>query len=769
MKPYLRQSFQNFISLFRKTNIYFAASPAENSSGTPAGNSELVRTRLVNHIRHQICYRSETCISVKSLDRKFPIEPHTWQKYLEDAPLYRDELLRTRDTGVMIWIRMDKSGRRLKLQAIHLTDKENHIKPCGLAMSELEPVPVDQIRHFAPIMALFTIAQLPCPKREDKKAHKHFSDLIKKLCCHLDQELSSPSENMPASFLTSLKKLQAWAWAVTGTATKDTAKLGRAIRACETILKDLPSIGNEFEHGQILSNLANLSLNYAHCHSSIDAYEQTLENVEKAQAIFTRVRYPFLWAQLQEIKAETQISLGERYNDTDFLENSIHTLRTIKRVWSSLENHERLASIQKNIGDVLYKLGLINPGTERLEQASSAYHGALKAWDDINKTTSKHEAGLALAQTLIALGERTGSRERLEEAARLSARAAKTFSSGTPSGQSCILTEAHALTLIGCQFAASKEIELTLRKAVNNLNFVLRNSINLDIHDRIQALELRGTALGFLGATRNSNELLEEASNNFKQAISIIEDTDKNGKKLTLPFHILGKLYSHIARNMACIARQSVTTDRLTEAETAYRNALSHTDRDRMSRDWAVLQSELADLQIYHARRQNGQGSVLLDEAIQSCHQALSALKRDRAPTLWAQMKNKLAEALTLSGAMGGGTPCLELAVDAYNKVLEDWKPGLPPLERASTLNNMANVLADIARREADGQKLEQARKAFSEAYDLYTSNGHLSFAGQVHDNITAIDELIDNDFRVNTTLVFAHSDKNYGKAILSA
>lgn len=761
MKPYFRQSYQNIISLFRKTNIYFAASPTDNS--------ELVRTRLISHIKHQICHQSSTCLAIRPLNRKFPIEQHTWNEYLQNAPKHREELLRTRDTGLMIWLRIDRSGKRLKLQAIGEKEKQEYIKPCGIAISELEPVPVESLRHFAPIMALFTIAQIPCPKRENKKAYRDFSSLIKKLCGHLDQELSSPSENMPASFTTALKKLQAWAWAVTGAATKDSAKLGRAIRAFETILKELPQSENEFEHGQTLSNLANLSLNYAHCHSSIDAYEQAVENVEKAQTVFTRVKYPFLWAQLQEIKAEAQISLGERYNDTDSLENSIHTLKTIKRVWSSLQRPERLACVQKNIGDVLYKLGLVNPGTEQLEQASSAYHGAINAWQEIDNTTSSQEASLALAQTLVALGERTGSRERLEEAVQLSSGAAKFFSALSASNLSSTLTEAHALTLIGCQFGSAKESALALQKSVRNLNSVLRNKELLDVHDRIRALELRGTALGFLGASGNSDELLEESSINFQQAVTIIDYNIQNGKKLTLPFHILGRLHSHIARNLACIARHSVTTDRLEQAETAYRNALSHTDKERMSRDWAVLQSELADLQIYHARRQNGQGSALIDEAIQSCHQALSALKRDRAPTLWAQMKNKLAEALTLSGAMGGGTPCLELAVDAYNKVLEDWKPGLPPLERASTLNNMANVLADIARREVDGHKLELARRAFSEAYDIYTSTGHLSFAERVHDNITAIDELIDNDFRVNTTLVFAHSDKNFGKVILSA
>lgn len=743
---------RNYLTaVFDKTKIFFADSPS--------GNGHYLRTRILGLVKHRLCYRSKLKLKLSPLHRRFPVEQEQWDILLRNAPEKREELLRNRNSDLLIWIKADKSNKRFKYSALSAGEPAETYSPLDIAIKELEPIPVDKVEHYTPLLALFTLAQLPVPAAENKQQRLAYSARVRELSVYLDQTISNPPENMPANFIFILRRFQAWAWSIVGIVSEDTAKIGRAIRAYQTLITDWQGVKSDLIYGQTLSNLAALKLAQAHLITGMETYEASMDLVSDAQSILSRTRYPILWAQLQELRSEAQISMGERYSDTDSLETSIHTLQTIKRVWNAHNRTSSLAAIQSRIGDVLHILGRIIPGTERLEQATSAYYGALQAYSEISDSQLERTVRLSLAQTLIDLGERAGNKERLQEAI--------TILSGIKTGRrddkekliSERLTRAHALTRIGCQYSDQSESENNLQQAISLFSEILKKPENLDIYDRLHSLEFMGMALGQLGKNTGNSSFIKRSSDCYNQALEIIENGAGSGiKKLSVPAQIKGRLYGQLARNYGWQGRSSSDITTLDHASKAYTDAIACTDREKMSRDWATLQSELAENLITASKYKNGQGSDLIDTAVQAYHKSLSALQRERAPLLWAQIKNKLAEALTLSGAMGGGTPCLELAIDSYEKALEEWKPGPSSMERATALNNMANVLADLGRREASGEKLQAAQKAFSEAYDLYSSLGQTSFAERVHDNLSAIMELAANDFQINANKLFSHT-----------
>ncbi len=744
---------RNYLTaVFDKTKIFFADSPSDN------GN--YLRTRILGLVRHKLCYHSKLKIKLSPLNRRFPIEKEQWNTLLLNAPDKCDELLRNKNSDLLIWTKADASNKRFRFSALSVSKPAESCSPLDIVIKDLEPVPADKLAQYAPLLALFTLAQLPVPQTKEKQYFQVYASKVRELSFYLDQAVSAPPDNMPESFLFTLKRFQAWAWSIVGIALEDTAKIGRAIRAYQSLIINWQGVKSELAYGQTLSNLAALKLTQAHLLTGIETYEAAMDLISEAQTILSRTKYPILWGQLQELRSEAQISLGERYSDVDSLESSIHTLRTIKRVWDSHNKTASMARVQSRIGDVLLMLGKIIPGTERLEQASAAYYGAMQAYSELEDFHSERTIRLSLAKTLIDLGERASNKERLEEAVTILSDIKGHWRQDKKQQITEKLTKAHALTRIGCQYSiASAQSNTHLQHAINLCTDIMKDSKYLGIYDKLHSLEFLGMAFGHIGKNNKNQSFIEKSSYFYRQAIDIIEmNCDENNKQLSLPTHMKGRLYGQLARNYGWLGRISSKLTAMENASIAYNNAIENTDPEKMSRDWAVLQSELAENLIAASKYKNGQGSDLIDIAIQAYHKSLSALQRDRAPLLWAKIKNKLAEALTLSGALGGGTPCLELAIDSYEKALEEWKPGPSSLERATALNNMANVLADLGRREANGEKLQAAKKAFSEAYDLYSSLGQTSFAERVHDNLSALMELSANDFQINANKLFTHS-----------
>ncbi len=733
--------------LSNQKTILVADSPGENSLS--------IRNRIVGLLKHQISRSSGYHLPIRALHRRFPVEKSVWQTFLLNAPEHYKELIRGRNSELLIWTKTDKLCKRLKIKSFCLRKSELDLTPSDFIFSELEPLPVEYLSQYASIISLFVLSQVSKPDKQNYRHCKNYFSLLNKLSAHLDSEIPNLIKNMPQRFVFTMKYLQCWSWFISGKAQGDTAKLGRAIRAYEMLISDWPDDCAKTELGQTLSNLAELKLAFAKNSTGMEAFEQALDAIEKAQKVFDRVHYPKLWAQLQELRAEAQICLAERHLDIEQLESAIHTLQTTKRIWSTYNKSLSEAYIQKKIGFLLHKLGSCTPGTERLEQAASSFFSAINSFTDQRQHRDLADCQLALGQTLIDLGERSGRDEYFHEAIKNFLSFYENIGDDKNILLSCQIAHAHALIQLGTQTTKEEQAEYYLYNAIDLLKKVERSFSKLDIYNQLHSLELLAKAQGLLGKRKRSSSILNEANTYYRRAIDIISHKNNNTLTEEVPLHVTGRLYGQLARNLSWLGRNTPELYSIDESISVYKKALEFTDKNHLDKDWAVIQSELAQTFIFMAKKQNGKGSELLELGIQAYRQALTNLRRDTSPLLWAQIRNKLGEALALSGAMGGGTPCLELAVESYGKALEEWTPKIAPSDRALTLNNMANVLADIARREENIECLNQAQTALYEAYDLFSSMGNNAFAERVNDNLSAIDKLIANNFKLNPNHVF--------------
>ena len=705
----------------------------------PSEYKDFIGSKIRMFLRYNLTHTLNSQFKITPLKQRFPVEKAIWQTLLTDPDKNFDHFVRGTNIDTLLWIKADKSHKRFKLIAFSDQTRTKRQPLCNFPINSIEPIPVTELNRFARIISLFALAQ-SSPAAIYQNPNSAYIEKLEQLAKNIDlkEDLASL---MPRSFIFTLKLLHAWSLYITGVAHSDTAKLGRAIRAYEDLITQWPKERPLREKGQLLSNYSDLCFYYAKCVTGIEAFEKTIDVVEYAQSIYTRVESPFLWAQLQELRAKAQLVIGERLHDKEYTSSAIHSLRTVRRIWHSLNQTDRVGHTQKHIASILGSLGQSAPGTERLEQAAAAFYEATNAFSATGNLDELGDTELLLGKTHFSLGERLGSEERIHDALKNFASAKEKLHKGKKVA-SCLICEAQALIHLST-YHPNEHSEKNICNAVDILIKILNREINLD--ERFLATQLLADALGYLGSRKNSLQLLQNAIGKYNEAIEQTgcqQTSDQLGAD-----KIVGKLNGKLARTQVQLYKITSNNTLLDNAITSYKQALARTCKQNSSKDWAVLQSELAQSYISKAKLSNGAGRELLDSAITAYRTALSVLQRNLAPLLWAQIRNKLAEALALSGAMGGGTPCLELAVESYGKALEEWTPGNAPDIRATALNNMANVLTDLGRREENSERLEQARRAFLEAYDLFSSRGNKNFAERVNRNLSAIDVMITQNF----------------------
>ena len=736
---------------YSKNSVYIC--DCQNNNSTP------VRKRVVSLLRHNFDYG---LLKVKTLQRRFPIEKETWQSLLIDAPKNFNSLSRLIQSDLLIWIKTDKLCNRLKLKILSKRNKLNEFDVRDFPFTELEPLSVERLYQYSHLLALFTFAHMGSGYRDKIFTQKKYLEKLTALSRNLDNDLSSLETNMPAQFSRTLQHLQAWVWFISGTFEGDNAKLGRALRSYEKLLAKYQDSYNKFEYGQVLSNIAALKFEIAKISTGLEAYEQTLDAVNDAHAVFDRVKHPMFWVNLQEIKALAQSSLAERSHDSSYLEQAIHSLQTIRRIHITQGQQSEAAHTQKRIGDCLRTLGHQTLGMERYEQAISAYYTALNFYDDHQDGEAAGKTHLALAQTLVDISERNGSQDNLHQAITHSRRCREKLPHSKKLRLAANISEAQALIQLGGSQTKDSLVERYLHEGLNLLTKRIRISQKHPVSDKVRCMDLLGTCYALLAKHKDSKFLMAQSCDSYRQGIDAIDNNSLNQN--TIDKATIARLYGQLARNYSWLCRFDYSNSNIDKAVSAYRSSVSLTDRDTATQDWAILNAELAQLLVFKTKRDSENGPRLLEESIKYYRESLANLRRQNSPLLWAQIRHKLGEALALSGAMGSGTPYLELAIDSYEKALEEWKPQISPQDRAITLNNMANVLADIARREENEDKLFDAKKALSEAHDLLSCIGNRNFAERVSHNMNVIDSLLqvdstnkDIDFNYNKTGISGH------------
>jgi tetratricopeptide (TPR) repeat protein len=129
-------------------------------------------------------------------------------------------------------------------------------------------------------------------------------------------------------------------------------------------------------------------------------------------------------------------------------------------------------------------------------------------------------------------------------------------------------------------------------------------------------------------------------------------------------------------------------------------------------------QSARADVVFLYANalttlgEQSGSNSALT-QAVTAYQEAIKERTRDKIPLDWAATQNNLGNALQRLGERESDTQHLTQAVTAYQEALKERTRDKVPLDWAMTQNNLGTALTSLGERESDTQRLRQAVTAY--------------------------------------------------------
>ena len=311
-----------------------------------------------------------------------------------------------------------------------------------------------------------------------------------------------------------------------------------------------------------------------------------------------------------------------------------------------------------DLGVALCMLGARESGTDKLEEAVSAFREALKERTresaPLEWATTQMNLGTALAR----LGERDNETGRLEEA---------------------IAAYREAL-----KEEMRERVPLEWAKTQNNL----------------------GNALARLGERQKGAEKLKEAVAAYRDALQ-----ERTRERVPLEW---AATQNNLGNALRALGARDGEMDELEEAVAAYREALKERTRERVPLDWAMTKTNLGNALLRLGEREPGVGR--LDEAVAAYREALEERTRERVPLEWAMTQMNLGAALTRLGERRTGTAELEEAVAAYREALGERTRERVPLDWAMTQDNLGTVLSVLGGRETGAGRVEEAVVAYREA-----------------------------------------------------
>jgi tetratricopeptide (TPR) repeat protein len=334
-----------------------------------------------------------------------------------------------------------------------------------------------------------------------------------------------------------------------------------------------------------------------------------------------------------------------------------------------------------DLGNALAILGERETGTDRLEQAVTAYRAALEEWTrdlvPLDWAMTQNNLGTAL-QTL---GQRETGTDRLEQAV-TAYRAA---------------LEEQTRDLVPLHWATTQ----------NNL----------------------GIALKTLGEREVGTDRLEQAVTAYRAALE-----ERTRDRVPLDW---AATQNNLGTALNALGERETGTDRLEQAVTAYRAALEERTRDRVPLDWAATQNNLGNALSTLGERETG--TDRLEQAVTAFRAALEEQTRDLVPLDWARAQNNLGTVLWTLGERESGTDRLEQAVTAYRAALEERTRDRVPLDWAATQFNLALLDLALFDKTGDPAYLATARNQALAAKDVFDEAAP-HYAALVEDLLAKID-----------------------------
>ena len=263
---------------------------------------------------------------------------------------------------------------------------------------------------------------------------------------------------------------------------------------------------------------------------------------------------------------------------------------------STITASERRAALHVAHGAVLLTLGAREDGTERLEQAVTAYNAALEVYTRERVPLDWAVTQNNLGAVLWTLGEREDGTERLEQAV-------TAFTAAL---------EVRTRQQVPLQWAATQ----------NNL----------------------GAVLWTLGEREDGTERLEQAVTAFTAALEV-----RTRQRVRLDW---AATQNNLGAALRTLGEREDGTERLEQAVTAFTAALEVRTRQRVRLDWAMTQNNLGAALATLGEREDG--TERLEQAVTAFTAALEVYTREQVPLQWAATQNNLGNALRDPGGARG-------------------------------------------------------------------------------------------------------------------
>ena len=199
---------------------------------------------------------------------------------------------------------------------------------------------------------------------------------------------------------------------------------------------------------------------------------------------------------------------------------------------------------------------------------------------------------LVLADSLLTLGEQSGTNDALEEA-----------------------IVSYQKTL---EHRTRESVPLQWAKAHNNL----------------------GNALNRLGERESGTERLEQAVAAYREALE-----EMTRERVPLDWAMT---QNNLGAALASLGERESGTARLEQAVAAYREALKESTRERVPLQWGTAQNNLGNALRILGERESG--TERLEQAVAAHREALNEWTRELVPLQWAMTQNNLGNALQILG-----------------------------------------------------------------------------------------------------------------------
>lgn len=354
----------------------------------------------------------------------------------------------------------------------------------------------------------------------------------------------------------------------------ETQRLEEAVRAFQAALGERLRERTPLDWAATQNDLGNTLLELGHREASKARLEEAASSYRAALEVRTREQLPIDWAGTKTNLGNALFELGVREAGKTLLEEASCVFREALREYSrertpivlpTLDERTRnevplnWAATQNNLGEALLAIGERESGTQRLEDAKSAFLAALGEYTRERVLRLWAIAQNNLGEALLALGERETGTAQLKEA------------------------------------ISAFEAALTERE---------RERAPLEWATTVNS---RAIALSLLGQRESDSARLKEAVRAHESALEV-------RKRESTPLD-WGASQNDLGDALQALSEFETEATHLTEAVRAYQAALEERKRERVPFDWAVTQKNRGNALLKLGERQPGAAPECLEEA----------------------------------------------------------------------------------------------------------------------------------------------------------